>query len=110
VTTPGTLLRKRRRAHGLTQAQLARRVGTSQAAISRIERDELSPTFETLTGILLALGERPELDVRRLPADHDRRRLAQALALSPQQRLERAFAWDRFAGEVAEAGARARRS
>jgi len=32
----------RRRAHGLTQGQLALRAGTTQAALSRLERDELS--------------------------------------------------------------------
>jgi transcriptional regulator with XRE-family HTH domain len=53
----GSLLRAARRRHGLDQAELAARAGTSQAAISRIERDLVSPKLETLERLLNALGE-----------------------------------------------------
>ena len=46
--SPGQLLRDARRRHGLTQRQLAARVRTSQAAISRVERDLVSPSVATL--------------------------------------------------------------
>lgn len=104
----GRLVRERRLAHGLTQQRLARRAGTSQAAISRIERDEVSPTAETLGEILLALGEEPDWATRPLDHQHDPRHLADMLARAPEERVELAWSWNRFAGEVALARARAR--
>ena len=53
----GLLIREARRRNGLGQAELARRLSTSQPAISRIERDLVSPTVETLERILNATGE-----------------------------------------------------
>ena len=105
---PGLLLRDRRVAHGLSQAQLARRAGTTQAAISRIERGEVSPTFTTLLALFDALGEVPELSVRRAEGGHDTRHLADMAARSPDERLELAMSWNKLAGEVALAGRRAR--
>lgn len=105
---PGKLIAARRRAHGLSQAQLALRAGTSQAAISRLESDEVSPSFETVAKLLAVLGEVPELRARRAPVEYDERHLAANLARSPEERLELALSWNRLAGEVAHAGARAR--
>jgi transcriptional regulator with XRE-family HTH domain len=70
---PGSFVRSVRRRHGLTQAELARRVGTSRASIARLEADGVSPTIATLEKILLAVGEELELScVRRpLPRDDD---------------------------------------
>lgn len=62
----GSFLRAARQRHGLDQAELARRVGTDQPAISRIERDALSPTLETLNRILEAMGETLALSSLRL--------------------------------------------
>lgn len=53
----GAFVKKVRLRRGFDQAELARRLGTSQAAISRIERDLVSPKLETLERILNALGE-----------------------------------------------------
>lgn len=53
----GALIREARLRHGIDQAELARRVGTAQPAISRIERDAISPTLETLNRLLEAMGE-----------------------------------------------------
>ena len=55
--TPGRLLREARIHHGVSQEQLAIRAGTTQSAISRIEKDRVSPTVQTLTGLLHLLGE-----------------------------------------------------
>jgi transcriptional regulator with XRE-family HTH domain len=55
--TPGQLLREARRRHGVTQAQLAIRASTTQSAISRIERDQVSPSVATLRELLHLLGE-----------------------------------------------------
>src|SRR4051812_46822263 len=53
----GALIREVRRRHRLDQAELARRAGTAQPAISRIERNVVSPTVETLNRLLEAMGE-----------------------------------------------------
>lgn len=63
----GALIREARLRHGLDQAELARRAGTAQPAISRIERDVVSPTLETLNRLLEAMGE--TLSVRALDLD-----------------------------------------
>jgi transcriptional regulator with XRE-family HTH domain len=93
--TPGELLREARRRHGLTQAQLAARARTSQAAISRIERDLVSPTVSTLAGLLELMGE--ELDLGAHPVDYgfDRTLFAQTLSGTPEQRIDRQARWSR---------------
>ncbi len=53
----GQLVREARQRHGLSQQRLARRCATSQRHISRIERDEVSPSVETLERLLRAMGE-----------------------------------------------------
>jgi transcriptional regulator with XRE-family HTH domain len=53
----GALVRELRRSKGMDQKELARRAGTEQPAISRIERDVHSPSLDTLNGILEAMGE-----------------------------------------------------
>lgn len=108
MPTPGAILRERRRAHGLTQAQLALQAGTTQAAISRLERDALSPTFDTFARLLAALGESFDIEVRREAQGPDGAHLADLLARTPAERLELAIGWNRLAGEVAIAGRRAR--
>lgn len=73
---PGQLIRARRLANGLTQEQLAIRAGSTQAAISRLERGEISPTFETFERLLQVMGEEAEIVVRGSQDDHDRLRIA----------------------------------
>lgn len=48
MTKPGDLLRTAREAAGISQKQLADRLGTQQSAISRIEQGRVSPTVSTL--------------------------------------------------------------
>ena len=55
---PGELIRAVRRRHGLTQAELARRAGTSQPVVSAYEHGRRDPTVATLRRLLLAGGER----------------------------------------------------
>ena len=66
--TAAQLLRETRRRHGVTQAQLAARARTSQAAISRIERGLVSPTVDTLATLLDLMGEELSLDAQ--PIDY----------------------------------------
>ncbi|MBK5219697.1 MAG: helix-turn-helix domain-containing protein [Thermoleophilia bacterium] len=57
MSTPGQLLSDARHNHGVSQKRLAIRAGTTQSAISRIERDHVSPSVETLRDLLHMLGE-----------------------------------------------------
>ncbi len=105
---PGSVIRARRLANGLTQNQLAIRSGSTQAAISRLEHGEVSPTFETFDRLLSVMGEQASVNVRREKWDYDPARLASLRKRSPSERLALAISWNRLAGEFARAGARAR--
>ena len=102
-----TLIRETRTGHGLTQTQLAIRAGTTQTAISRLERGDRSPTVETLRRLLLVMGEDLDLGARPLAGVQDAAHLRAERALGPAQRLERAFAWMRL-NEAIRAGGRRR--
>jgi uncharacterized protein len=52
----GALLARVRRETGLTQTELARRAGTSQAMVARYENGAASPTVRTLARLLRAAG------------------------------------------------------
>ena len=49
-------LRKRRRAHGLTQEELARRLGSSQSRVAKLEAADATVSIDLLIRSLLALG------------------------------------------------------
>lgn len=104
----GRVIRDRRLANGLTQAQLALRAGSTQAAISRLERGELSPTMETVERLLAVMGEGADIVVRRRPLDCDEKRLRALRARPPADRLAQAIAWNRLADQFSIAGKRAR--
>ncbi|MGC1511997.1 MAG: XRE family transcriptional regulator [Acidimicrobiales bacterium] len=57
----GETLRVARRADGITQAELAERVGITQAALSRYENDLREPSQENVEAFAVALGVTPEL-------------------------------------------------
>ena len=66
----GKLVREARERHKLSQQALARRAGTTQKHVSRIERDEISPSVSTLARLLAAMGERLELHAVSGPRDN----------------------------------------
>ena len=86
--TPGRLLRDARRRHGVTQEQLAARARTSQAAISRIERDIVSPSVSTLATLLDLLGEELELSATPIDYGHDRTLIRRNLEMSIGDRIQ----------------------
>lgn len=77
-------IRRWRLSAGLTQAELAARLGTTQSAVSRWERGHDEPRLGTLADILAACGLRGELVI---DVDVDRAQIRQQLAMSPRQRL-----------------------
>jgi uncharacterized protein len=104
----GEVVRQARQRSGLSQRRLALRAGTDQAAISRIERGDTSPTIETLERLLAAMGERVSLQPRPLERDYDPMHMRATLERSPEERLRLAISWNRLAGRLSEAGRRAR--
>ena len=55
------VLKQARTRHALDQRSLARRAGTTQAQVSRIERGVSSPSVATLQRLMEAMGEGLEL-------------------------------------------------
>ena len=104
----GELIRRSRKRHGLSQRRLALRAGTDQAAISRIERGETSPTIETLERLLAAMGERLSIQPEPLDREYDPLHMRATLERTPEERLRLAISWNRLAGRLTEAGRRAR--
>jgi transcriptional regulator with XRE-family HTH domain len=105
--TPGALIREHREQLALSQRSLARRAGTTQAAISRIESGLTTPTWETVRAILLAMGYEPDVRARRLQGRWDPVHLAALRARAPAERLELAISANRLAGRMRQAGGEA---
>jgi transcriptional regulator with XRE-family HTH domain len=99
------LLREARVRHGISQRRLALRAGTSQDAISRIERGVESPTLERLEGLLMALGERLELATTPM---HEI--AVGANRSTPRERLREAISWNLVASKLEIAGSDARKA
>lgn len=88
-TSPARYLRNARMRSGVSQRQLAQRAGTVQSVIARIEAGHTSPTWETLSRLLAAMGFEPRLDleVRAAASSHMLEDVTRILGLSPEQRL-----------------------
>jgi transcriptional regulator with XRE-family HTH domain len=106
---PGCVLRQARESLGLSQRRLALRAGTSQDAISRIERGVESPTLERLAQLMLVMGQRPVLAMEPLENEVPGTKFAAAVAMTPADRLREAMNWNRMASQLANAGEIARR-
>ena len=59
MQTVGANIRKAREAAGMTQTDLAEKVGSSQSVIGRYERGEMDPTASRLVEIIRAIGCSP---------------------------------------------------
>jgi transcriptional regulator with XRE-family HTH domain len=92
------ILNMARRRAGLTQRELARRAGIPQPSISRIERDQVSPTVDTLERLLRACDQELEAVRRSREGDVDRTLIDLRLRMSADQRVRRvALEWARTA-------------
>lgn len=79
------MIRDARTNAGLSQAELADRLATTQSAVSRWEHGHDEPRISTLGNILHACGRRLVLD--SVHADVDIAQIRQHLAMTPEQRL-----------------------
>lgn len=72
---------------GLTQADLARRLGTTQSAIARLERPMSNPRLQTLERALAASGHALSITSRRPKPSIDETLISRQLRRTPEQRL-----------------------
>lgn len=93
---PGLLLREARLRHGLSQERLARRAGTTQSAISRIEQERGSPTVKTLAELLHLMGEDLVLTTEKRDSGIDLTLNQANLDLTPAERVERGLGFADF--------------
>lgn len=92
------LVREARTMAGLTQRELAQRVGTSQSVVARTERGQTVPTAETVEKLLAAAGFElwVELVPGAAPPGHMLDDVARILSLTPEERLLEVGNIDRF--------------
>jgi transcriptional regulator with XRE-family HTH domain len=102
-----TILRDARLRAGFTQAELARRLGSTQAAVARLERPGANPTLSTLEEAVAATGHRLQLTAFPHRSSVDETLIARNLRLSPKERLA---AFEIAHHEVAELRTAMRRS
>ncbi len=103
-----SMIRAARVQAGLSQSQLARRLGISQAAVAKLERPRANPTIGTLQSTMRALGRKLVLSTEPAPTSVDDTLIAAQLRLSPQERLERLEQMYQWGMELQQAGAKAR--
>ena len=95
----GELIRHCRLDAGLTQAELARRLDTTQSAVARWESGKVSPTLANLRRILSTCGWELEItpsapvgqdEVHVADPRIDRTVIRELLRLTPAERIQRA--------------------
>ena len=106
VIDAAMLVREARRRQGISQAQLALRAGTSQHAVSLIERGLRRPSLDTLERLLLATGHRLAEGLEVVATEEDPIHLAAEQRRSVGDRLEQGFAWGPFARDFRGAARR----
>lgn len=104
----GSLIRNARQAEGLTQSQLARRLGITQPSVARLEAAGDEVSVATLKRALNAMGRGLELRATKQVPSYDESLLRQNLELTPAQRIRVFEDFYADARGLAAAGARAR--
>jgi len=87
ASLPGRLLADARRRAGLTQADLAKRLAISQAAVAQLERSDSNPRLATLDRALRATGAELVVATRPRRSTVDEGLIRRQLELAPAERL-----------------------
>lgn len=82
-----SLIRAARTEAGLTQAELAARMGVDQPAVARIESSRSNPRYSTLTDALVAAGFTIEIRVVKRDGSVDVSQIRSRLEMTPAERL-----------------------
>lgn len=93
------MIRAARHRAGITQKELARRLGTTQSVVARWESGRVSPTVETLSRVVRACGLDLVISLRPTD-DHDLGLALESQRLTPEQRLDQLTATVRFGNEL----------
>ena len=83
---PSLLVKRARQAAGLTQAELAGRLGINQPEIARLEAPGANPRIRTLDRVVAATGQSLTLDLEP-PTGIDETLIAASLRTPPSERL-----------------------
>jgi transcriptional regulator with XRE-family HTH domain len=94
-------VRELRESVGISQRELADRMGTTQSVVARLEAGGSKPSLSTLERVAEAVGKQVEVRFRDRDMRPDRRwvdlaQLAANLRLSPAERLTRAITFSRW--------------
>jgi len=108
MSPAAALLQHTRELAGLTQTELAERLGISQSAIAKLEHPRSNPSIETLDRALRATGHRLELGAAAWDQTVDESLIRRHLQLAPAARLRGVETMYQEARELAAAGARSR--
>lgn len=101
--TPASLIRRARASSGLTQAQLAERLGISQPEVARLESPRANPTIATLEAAVAATGNELVLGLEPDRSGIDEAQIRENLKLTPAQRLDRLAEAQRNVAELKRA-------
>ena len=96
--TVAAMIRSAREDAGLSQAELATRLATTQSSVSRWERGHDEPRISTLRSILHACGQRLILESANDGVDIAQ--IRQHLAMTPEQRLAATTNVNRFLAQA----------
>lgn len=64
-------IRKTRESQGLSQKEVASRMGTDQSVVSRFENLESNPTLRTIRSYAIAIGAEIAYEVRESTTNHE---------------------------------------
>ena len=81
------VIREARAASGLTQAELGRRLGISQAAVAQLEQPGSNPTVARLDEVLHAAGRNLQLFAAPVTGNIDETLLVRNLRMTTAERL-----------------------
>ena len=111
MRSAASIVREARTAAGLTQAELARRMGTTQSAVARLEAKGANPRLKTLEQAVRATGRHLDLEISDYPPGNIDPTLNESLLrATPADRLRGFEQMYRGAQVLRTAGAKARGS
>jgi len=106
MIAPGPLIKDARESAGFSQAELARRMDTTQSSVARLESPRSNPRLDTLDRAIAATGQRLAISVE--PGfGLDETMVAANLRLEPADRLRHFASAHASARKLREAGKKA---